>query len=201
MRNKADLLQTGLRTMLAFCAANNITPPQVVQHSKASTEGQFIKHVGTCAYYRERVIHIAPDLCAHPNPLYSWPGYISDRTPFGVIQHELGHYVDELRSGCVNVYRSQHRRGGNLYSDKVRADSGEPAITSYSPDSMEWFAEVFRLFVTNPSLLRVIRPRAYAALETDFTPCTMMKARDILRQFEAPQRVFDRLNATVAKLR
>lgn len=37
----------------------------------------------------------------------------------------------------------------------------EEPITSYSPNVQEWFAEMFRLFVTNPDLLMMIRPMTY----------------------------------------
>jgi predicted lipoprotein len=43
----------------------------------------------------------------------------------------------------------------------VRGQSGEKPITSYCPNDAEWFAEMFRVFVTNPDLLRLVRPRTH----------------------------------------
>ncbi|MBK3799467.1 hypothetical protein GAY33_09545 [Azospirillum brasilense] len=81
-----------------------------------------------------------------------------------MLAHELGHHVDVLRSTTVDRYR------GNFSAD-LRRQSGEPKLTNYCPDDGEWFAEMFRLFVTNPDLLRGLRPRTHAALiERGFTP-------------------------------
>ena len=33
------------------------------------------------------------------------------------------------------------------------------ALTGYCPNDNEWFAELFRLFVTNPDLFRHLRPK------------------------------------------
>ncbi|TWA73960.1 hypothetical protein FBZ83_12627 [Azospirillum brasilense] len=84
--------------------------------------------------------------------------------PYGVLAHELGHHVDVLRSTTVDRYR------GNFSAD-LRRQASEPKLTNYCPDDGEWFAEMFRLFVTNPDLLRGLRPRTYAALiERGFCP-------------------------------
>lgn len=43
-------------------------------------------------------------------------------------------------------------------------ESGELPITSYAPNPAEWFAEIFRLFVTNHGLLKQLRPKTYNIL-------------------------------------
>jgi len=43
--------------------------------------------------------------------------------------------------------------------------TGEKPITSYAPNPNEWFAEIFRLWVANPDLLRKIRPKVAALLD------------------------------------
>lgn len=156
-----------------------------------SQEFKNIKAFATCGYYRTDEIKVAPALCAYSNSMYSWPGFISDRTPYGVVMHEFGHHVDEVHSG-FNIYR----RTGSKLSDKIKQKSGEKAITSYAPhDPMEWFAEIFRLFCTNPDLLRQIRPKAYQAiLDEGIQPVVINIAESVLNIFNAPQRVYERMN-------
>lgn len=52
----------------------------------------------------------------------------------------------------------------------MRAASRDQPLTSYCPNDAEWFAEMFRLFVTNPDLLRLIRPATFDLIASDFRP-------------------------------
>lgn len=152
---KADLLTAGIARATEWCAVNGIDMPPIVQYS--TTEWRF----DACAYYRPTTIHICLVKCASlglAGRNWSWPGYAVDRTPYGVVAHELGHHVDYQRS----------ERKGSYFGDfsvKLRRDSGEAALTGYAPNDAEWFAEIFRLFVTNANLLSILRPRTYALLE------------------------------------
>jgi hypothetical protein len=117
-------------------------------------------NVSACAYYRRNTTHICVARCAAigvAGPAWSYPGYTVDRTPYGVLQHELGHHVDVLKGLRKGAYWSD-------FSAVLRGRSGEKAITSYCPNDAEWFAEMFRVFVTNPDLLRIVRPRTYGQL-------------------------------------
>lgn len=113
-----------------------------------------------CAYYREKCgIRMCLPLTANvaTEPIvrnWNWPGNTTDRTPYGVIAHELGHHADV----CSSI-----RRGGYTgnFSIEMRLVSGEKPITSYCPNDGEWFAEMFRLFVTNAALLKALRPKTY----------------------------------------
>jgi hypothetical protein len=189
--DKNQLADMGLAIASRFCEINtNISSPTFrLYRDPYDVEVKKIKAVGTCGYYRRGVIHIAIPACAHNNPSYSWPGFISDRTPYGVIQHELGHHVDEIMSG-LDVYRN---KPGNFFSDKIREQSGEKPITSYSPNTMEWFAEIFRLFVTNPLLLERIRPKAYKAIAEHFKPVVNLPEIGVLSAFQAPEKVLERM--------
>lgn len=189
--NKDLLADTGIALIKMFCEDNQIPLPELnIIRDKNDPLCMKIKAVGTCGFYRSGKINVAVPLCANKNPSYSWPGFISDRTPYGVIQHELGHHVDEIKSG-VNVYRN---RPGDFFSDKIYKASGELPITSYAPNRMEWFAEIFRLFVTNPDLLKQIRPRAYdALLKEGFLPVVMLDAKSLLEAYKAPEKIFERM--------
>jgi hypothetical protein len=102
-----------------------------------------------------------------------------DRTPYGVLQHELGHHVDQLLSEQKGSY-------GGDFSVKLRAATGEARITSYCPNDWEWFAEIFRLFVTNSDLLRELRPRTYEQIRQQYKPVRDTPWRHVLR--DAPPR-------------
>lgn len=157
---KTQMLEGGVALMARFCEANGLAPPTVATHPKAAWR------FPVCAYYRPTQIEICQDLCAAIGTAgmsWSCPGYTVDRTPYGVIQHELGHHVDVLHSVRKNRYRGD-------FSINLRKETGEAPVSSYCPDDGEWFAEIFRVFVTNPDLLRLIRPATYEQLRSRFTP-------------------------------
>jgi hypothetical protein len=56
------------------------------------------------------------------------------------------------------------------YSRNLMKLSGEDPITSYAPNHAEWFAEIFRLFVTNHALLKLLRPKAYSLIVQKWKP-------------------------------
>lgn len=158
--DKRALLQQGQELMTEFCRINSISAPMV----EGVTTEQW--PFGVCAYYRKDVTKIRLQRCASigtAGQQWSYPGYTVDRTPYGVLQHELGHHVDVLRSAKCGPYFGD-------FSISVRGNSGEKEITSYCPNDAEWFAEMFRLFVTNPDLLRQLRPRTHRELSACFKP-------------------------------
>lgn len=148
--SKAELLDGGRRLVTQWCALNGVPEP-VTTVSDAPTR------FGACAYYRDDTIFIHPPSCAGiglAGRQWSFPGYVVDRTPYGVMAHELAHHVD----------RAHGARGG-LYGSQWRHYTGEPPITTYCPNDNEWFAEIFRLFLTNPDLLGKVRPRVFGLLQ------------------------------------
>lgn len=174
---KAALFASGQILSSAFCALNGIEAPAVkVADNKTWPFGS------TCAYYRKHVTTIVLERCAGIGTAgmqWSFPGNTVDRTPYGVLQHELGHHVDWLKS----------KRRGPYFGDfsvEMRVRVGERPITSYCPNDAEWFAEMFRLFVTNPDLLAKLRPRTSAAMLEHFVPVWHDSWRE--RLAEAPER-------------
>lgn len=148
---KQAMLDLGVARMDLFCDVNRIVPP-VVSVTPEPTR------FGTCAFYRSGTIYIWPPACAHIGKAaraWSYPGHSIDRTPYGVIAHELGHHVD-------GAHGSQPSQKG--YGRSWRVVTGEKPLTGYCRDDNEWFAEMFRLFVTNPDLLRLERPKTHALM-------------------------------------
>lgn len=143
--SKDDLFQKGTHHINTWCDSNKVDRPKIEPCLGSPT-------FGVCAYYRDGVIHIWVKSCAEiglAGRQWSWPGYVVDRTPYGVLAHELGHHVDKAHGA----------RGGKL-SHAWRVLDPEP-LTSYCPNNNEWFAELFRLFVTNPDLMRHVRPKIF----------------------------------------
>lgn len=140
---KEELYEAGCAHMHKWCLLNGVETPLVRTHVGKPD-------FGVCAYYRDGVIHIWIQSCAglgKAGRQWSWPGYSTDRTPYGVLAHELGHHVD-----------NQHGPRGGSRSHFWRPLDAKP-LTSYCPNDNEWFAELFRLFVTNPDLFSALRPK------------------------------------------
>ncbi|MES2415147.1 MAG: hypothetical protein V4614_15175 [Pseudomonadota bacterium] len=175
--SKASMLQRGKVLMERFCAANSMPIPSVTEAPPENWE------FGVCAYYRQNVTTISVKHCANigfAGMSWSFPGHSVDRTPYGVIAHELGHHSDMLKSTKVGRYY------GN-FSIEMRERTGhEMPLTSYCPNDAEWFAEMFRLFVTNPDLLRNLRPRTHADMLQHFKPVFVDTWRE--RLAGAPER-------------
>ncbi|MCK4787509.1 MAG: hypothetical protein KAV87_27370, partial [Desulfobacteraceae bacterium] len=110
-------------------------------------------------------------------PAWSFPSYKIDKTPFGVVCHEVGHHVDLLLN-CP----SRSKKWLELHElEKV---SGYELIPSES------FAESMRLFITNPDLLRAGCPGRYKHI-TDglgLRPIAMGNWIDVLEAKRCPSR-------------
>ncbi len=154
------MLDRGKDLATRFCELNGIEAPMVVE--VPGDEWRF----SVCAYYRSNTTTICLKKCAgigYAGQQWSYPGYTVDRTPYGVVQHELGHHVDVLMSGRVGPYFGDFSQG-------MRERSAEAPITTYCPNHGEWFAEMFRVFVTNPDLLLALRPRTHAEMLARLKP-------------------------------
>lgn len=158
--SKESLLARGKDLATRFCELNGIVAPVVVE--VPGDEWRF----SVCAYYRANTTTICLKKCAgigYAGQQWSCPGYTVDRTPYGVVQHELGHHVDVLMSVRTGAYYGD-------FSQDMRKRADEEPITTYCPNDGEWFAEMFRVFVTNPALLQALRPRTHADLLERFKP-------------------------------
>lgn len=156
--SKEGLYNRAVSRLKLFCEINKkLKTPQVRLVAKQNWNWD------ACAYYRptEGIVGcIALMAKTATEPIvrnWNWPGNTTDRTPYGVIAHELGHHAD---------WSSSITRGGYTgnFSAEMRLASGEKPISSYCPNDGEWFAEMFRLFITNAALLKILRPRTYDLL-------------------------------------
>lgn len=182
----------GMVRVHRFCAANGLPRPSIREVDK--TDWAFAP---TCAYYRpDEGVKICLPLCARPateapSRNWNWPGSTTDREPYGVICHELGHHLDWLLGEKKGAYYSD-------FSLDVMQESGEKPITSYAPSPAEWFAEIARLFVTNHALLRELRPKAYAIIRERLIP---VSDDDWVKELgpKVPQRIVTNLQKKIRR--
>ena len=89
---KQGLFKIGHTLVHNFCCLNSLPTPKIQVVS--GKDWRF----GPCGYYREDIgITIRLERCAavgRGGASWSWPGYCIDRTPYGVLAHELGHCAD-----------------------------------------------------------------------------------------------------------
>lgn len=176
MMTKSEMFADGQARIELFCRANDLQVPEVRPVHKSDWP------FAVCAYYRPTYINICLDKCANIGQhgmQWSYPGYIADRTPYGVLAHEIGHHCDRERSVGKGPYFGE-------FSIQTRKASGEKRLTSYCPNDAEWFAEMMRLFITNSDLLRLLRPKTYSILSKHFAPVECRYWDDVLR--DAPLR-------------
>ncbi len=134
------LLRQGWEEVQHFCSKNNLSTPSL------RLNDPYIPKLHCCAYYRPSYVAIDIARCSRPTQdnwrSWSFPGYKADRTPAGVVCHELGHhlwYVLKLR---------------NSLKEWKEAIKETRAVSGYEPNIEESFAETTRLFVLNPDFLR-----------------------------------------------
>lgn len=196
--NKEQLFESGLSLAEEFCAVNAITMPKVIKLFKDHPDSLMRRYyacIGTCAFYRPTTIHIAVSKCATPGMggrAWSWPAYAIDRTPYGVIQHELGHHIDHLKSA------PELKDKEDLFSYRIWLQSKEEPLTGYLGTDgesqtyfKEWFAENFRLFVTNHDLSARLRPKFHRALSKELIPISDedKNFETVLRELSATDRI------------
>lgn len=180
--DKQSLADEGLNIIRKFCDDNSIVQPDVRFIDKTH---RWYK-LNSCGFFREdKGIVLMTNKCSHVGTTgrsWSWPGYIIDRTPYGVLAHELGHHVH------CKVF---------MWQPTVMHLSRERRLTNYCPNHLEWFAEMFRLFITNPDLLRLVRPRTYKLFSAAFKPSTTESWCEVLSL--APDRIMNAASNHVRK--
>ena len=160
--SKEELLQEGLTRCLAFLDAHNLRKPHHiftdVKSANKYSRGYLRQKWCGAQLYENSEYSVAINLkncrVATRVPGWSWtyPGYKVDLTPFGVICHEFGHHIDAVLGFSNEV--------SSLREWKKVVDH-EEEVSGYEPNYQEAWAEAFRLFIANPSLLKAGRPERW----------------------------------------
>jgi hypothetical protein len=196
MNSKEEMFAAGVLLTEKFCTSNHLSLPTINRVHPSDRLFQ----LNTCGYYRPYTISVMVEKCASRGTggaSWSCPGYAVDRTPYGVLQHELGHHVDTLKTGEVTTQDLMEK----LYSRKIFLQSKEQPLAKYlGTDTraptffMEWFAENFRLYVTNPNLSLKVRPKFFMALWSDgIYPVIEKPWEEVLKENGAPERNFEQI--------
>lgn len=185
VNTKEYLFAEGIKRLYDFCKVNNLEVPGIT----VSNPDNWV--FNACAYYRPTYIYINLKKCSNAcgelrSRNWNWPGSTTDRTPYGVLAHELGHYVDMQLSDVTYSYSGD-------YSENLEKKLKIKSITSYCPNHAEWFAELFRLFVTNHSLLKILRPQIHKELSKRFKPVSNSNWKIELGK-KCPKRIIANLN-------
>jgi len=143
-QSKSDNFVYVSELITRFCTINGIPLPTIKNGNRTDCYGYYTRG-------SSRIV-INEKLCKTPvkTPGYSWSytGYKADLTIAGVCAHEFGHYVDDVL---------------NRISTKMNV-KGEANVSSYEPNNSERFAESMKLFLLNPDMLRIGRPKRYEFL-------------------------------------
>ena len=83
--------------------------------------------------------------------------YVNDEWPNAII-HEMGHYVND----SLGMYSSRPEN-----QELFRREAGKISLYAQSNDR-EYFAEAFRLYITEPVLLRLISGQSYTLMAEAF---------------------------------
>lgn len=190
--SKEELAIRGRDLALEFLNVNDLNPPEYMIRSMRHLIGGKPKGSYGCGFYfpnSHRII-VSADDCSLPSPglprRWSFPGYITDRTPMGVMAHETGHAVDKLMG-----YPSNH-------GFSCKAIRGE-RLTSYEPNSSEKFAETMRLFILNPGLLHQVAPQRYAFVRRELGIKPLFKIGDPLKVLKSRGATGKILDAAIKK--
>jgi hypothetical protein len=163
---KEQLLYRGLELMESFCSLNGIKMPNVFINSGLGNRCYGV-------FYYRNTIHINMKLCRPPVkvPGYDWtfPGYVQDLSPYGILAHELGHYISDIL-------------GKKFRKNFVNIKKVEENVTSSDDQGLdEKMAEAARLFITNPDLLRRGRPIRYEIFSRYYSPVITNRWHTVLK--------------------
>lgn len=150
--DKPQLLEVGYRLGYDVLDRNGLPHPGVTVHwpkPHRHRELGWYRPGRTPSSLGRVTVNLPRNRPATKTPGFSWsfPGYKADRTPVGVFTHELGHHVDDYLNEPI-----------------ITSWGDEAPVSGYEPNRQESWAEAWRLFCTNPDLLRVGRPRRWHTL-------------------------------------
>lgn len=157
LASKQDLYEDGVEVALMLCMANRWYVPRFKDNPRLRSTGLYTTNLVQ--------VNVRETAWLVNNPTVrrqSRPGWKTDRTATGVVLHELGHHIwfchadEEQWAAWRAVIRS-----GVRWAYKERVSGYEPCVE-------EAFAETFRLWALNPTLLKAACPARYKALTQVF---------------------------------
>jgi hypothetical protein len=148
-----------------FSKVNNLEMPKV-SISKAKN------NINGCYAFSNKEITVYYKNCRTPvkTPGYAWSytGYKSDLTISGILAHEYGHYIDHIRGEGNNTFSDiNYKKIINLILTENEIIDSHKYMQPYH-HLHETIAESAKLFILNPDLLRIGRPKRYELFVNDY---------------------------------
>lgn len=145
--SKDELAEKSVEHIQDFLKKNNLPVPEFIMHEYPDAKNKFQK-VG---HYSRKEGKVYLNVANTRNPVmnpggmqWSYPGYKVDKTPLGVLAHEIGHHIDHSMKFDENSFPYKGEK-----------------VTGYEPTVHEAIAESLRLFILNPDLLKTVAPKRY----------------------------------------
>ena len=181
---KDELAEKSVKHIQDFLKKNGLPVPEFVMHEYPDAKNKFQK----TGHYSRKEGKVYLNAANTRNPVmkpggmqWSYPGYKVDKTPLGVLAHEIGHHIDHTKQFDTDSFP---------YKDEK--------VTGYEPTVHEAIAESLRLFMLNPDLLHTIAPKRYQYfIDNGLKPTVRGSWKDVLHG--APQAYFDQIEKTTGK--
>ena len=176
---KDELAERSVKHIQNFLQMNNLPVPEFVMSEYPDAKNKFQK----TGHYSRKEGKVYLNAANTRNPVmkpggmqWSYPGYKVDKTPLGVLAHEIGHHIDHTMKFDENAFPYKGEK-----------------VTGYEPTVHEAIAESLRLFMLNPDLLHTIAPKRYQYfLDNGLKPTVQQSWKDVLHG--APQAYFDQID-------
>ena len=176
---KDELAERSVKHIQNFLQMNNLPVPEFVMSEYPDAKNKFQK----TGHYSRKEGKVYLNAANTRNPVmkpggmqWSYPGYKVDKTPLGVLAHEIGHHIDHTMKFDENAFPYKGEK-----------------VTGYEPTVHEAIAESLRLFMLNPDLLHTIAPKRYQFfLDNGLKPTVKQSWKDVLHG--APQEYFDQID-------
>jgi hypothetical protein len=160
-----DLEQTfkdSVTLIKEFCNVNDIPYPKLdLRDNNIGTFGTFNHKTNLITLYPRN----AKTPVKVPGYKWSYTGYKADCTLPGVFAHEFGHYLDSYLATKMFNQKSAYTsldKTMQFILDYEKPVSGYiDRFTNKRAKMSEAFAEVMKLFILNPDLLKQGRPKSY----------------------------------------
>jgi len=187
MVSQKFLYKESIRKCTAFLKLNKIVSPRFITYAEtvdaydrnliSRVRGGSTVGMATGIYASHPLlgstVYVNLAKCAQPvlKPgarRWSYPCWKTDRTPMGVVAHEVGHHVSA-------AFRTSRKIP--LICGMWRIAARGKRVTGYEPCLEEAIAETLRLFILNPALLEAAIPSRYTFL-TDVLGLKPSEPRD-----------------------
>lgn len=171
---KMELYQKGMAHIKAF-AASNLLPMPYNGFKLVPDASEWPLDQPSC--YTDQRVYIHVRSCPEVSQK-SCPAAVLDDTPYGRLAFEYAHHIESTLAVAL----------------EMEARSYEKALTK---NGREWFGSGLRLFITNPHLLKLVRPKTYAELRTHFHPIVKTNYIQTLEAFNPPAEIIDYIRKKV----